>query len=382
MRIAIDISTVLNFGTDIGSARYILNLVRNLLKIDKENNYVLFGRVVSDDNLWVLDNIKKEFPHACFQVRLFKTTAQKLRNWDRFSFPPLDLIGLKADVFHFPDYLLAPLFSKNTVLTIHDMSFYSVPQFNFDWFVKKYQKIVRKNVRKAKIIIADSMSTKDDIIRHLSIRSDKIFAIHLGADEIFKKLDKAGIDKDMLGKMGIHKKFILSVGTIEPRKNYVSLIQAFAQVRKKADISCVICGKTGWKSEATFAAHQKSPYKEDIKFIGSVSDEELLQLYNQAELLFYPSYFEGFGLPIVEAMACGLPVVASNTSSIVELVQDKDLLFAPEDIAGFSKKILALLQDKALRQSLSLKSIENASLFRFEKTARQTLEAYQKALMR
>ena len=382
MRIAIDISTVLNFGTDIGSARYILNLVKNLLTIDKENTYILFGRILSDENIWVLENLKKEFPDACFQTRLFRTTSQKIKIWDRFSFPPLDLIGLKADVFHFPDYLLAPLISKNTVLTIHDMSFYSVPQFNFDWFVKKYQKIVRENARKAKVIIADSISTKNDIIRHLGIRSDKIFAVHLGAEESFKKLDKANVDKDMLGKMGVHKKFILSVGTIEPRKNYVTLIKTFDQIRKTADISCVICGKTGWKSEATYAAHQESPFKEDIKFIGSVSDTELLQLYNQAELLFYPSYFEGFGLPVVEAMACGLPVVASNTSSIVELIPDKDLLFDPEDSPGFTEKILAILKDETLKDALSIKSIENARLFRFEKTARQTLQAYQKALDR
>ncbi len=382
MRIAIDISTVLNFGTDIGSARYILNLIRNLLTIDQDNSYVFFGRVLNKDNLWVLDHIKKEFPHTSFATHLFKTTEQKMQRWDRFSFPPLDLMGLKADVFHFPDYLLAPLVSKNIVLTIHDMSFYSVPQFNFDWFVKKYQKIVGRNARKAKVLIADSLSTKNDIIRHLDIEGDKIFAIHLAADKIFQKLDKASIDKGLLAQMGIHKKFILSVGTIEPRKNYGSLIEAFNQIRKTVDIHCVICGKTGWKSEATYEAHQNSPYKEDIQFIGSVSDAALLQLYNQAELLFYPSYFEGFGLPVVEAMACGLPVIASNTSSIVELVHDRDLLFDPEDIAGFSKKILAILENKDFRHALSLQSIENASRFSFEKMARQTLEAYGKALHR
>ncbi len=380
MRIAIDISTVLNFGTDIGSARYILNLVKNCCKIDKENTYVLFARHFNDKYLWVLEDIKKECPDASLEFKLFHTTEARMRRWDKLSFPPLDWIGLKADVFHFPDYLLAPLFSKNTVLTIHDMSFYSVPQFNFDWFVKKYQKIVKKNALKAKVLIADSLSTKNDIMRHLGISQEKIFAIHLGADDFFQKLDQEKIDKKMIQKMGIQKRFILSVGTIEPRKNYETLIKSFNKIRDKMDICAVICGKTGWKSEGTFEELEKSPYKEDIHFIGSVSDEQLLQLYNQAELLFYPSYFEGFGLPVVEAMACGLPVVASRSSSIVELVNDKDLLFEPEDIAGFSNKILSILTDQALKKHLASKSIENAKLFRFEKMARQTLDAYQRAL--
>ncbi len=159
----------------------------------------------------------------------------------------------------------------------------------------------------------------------------------------------------MLKKYGVDKKYILSVGTIEPRKNYITLIKAFNILKSKRlrdknysidnskeqtlNYKLVIVGRTGWKSEPTYNELNNSPYKNDILFLGHVSDPDLVQIYNQAELFVYPSIFEGFGLPVVEAMKCGLPVLVSNSSSLVEIAPDKNFLVNPKNPEEFAEKI-------------------------------------------
>lgn len=389
MRIGIDISTVLNHGKDIGAGRYITNLVKTLFETDKENTYVLTGRYITGVNLYIVDELKDIWSGSNrhqngktsknLELNLYRTTQKKLDAWNSCSFPPIEMRGFNSDVLHCPDYLIPPTFNKNIILTIHDLAFMRFPHFNFEWFIKKYVKLVKKNSKIAKNIIASSESTRNDIIKFFNTDSAKVHAIHLAAEKIFKKLDEGEIKRELLKKYGINQRFILSVGTIEPRKNYVTLIKAFNHIKSSSKDfrhQLLIVGKTGWLSEAAYAEFEQSPYKNEIIFLGSLADAELVQLYNMAELFIYPSIFEGFGLPVIEAMQCGLAVLASNTSSIPELIHDRHLLFNPADESEIAHKILEYTGSEIKRKEAAAKCRGFASEFDWKNTAEKTLEVY------
>ena len=383
MRIGIEVSTVLDHGHDIGAGRYIINLVKNLLALDKKNIYVLTGRHQTNKNLSIFYDLKSNFSGNKVELKFFKTGARRLRSWDRLRFPPLEMLGLKTDMLHCPDYMIPPTLSKNIILTIHDLGFIRFPEFNFDWFIKKYTREVRRNASLSKKIIADSASTANDIMEFFKTDPGKVEVVHLAADTIFKKLHKKELDPGIIKKFGIDKKYIFSVGTIEPRKDFPTLIRAFNQVKEMGDnFDCklVIAGRTGWKSEATYRERELSKYTDDILFAGKVSDTELIQLYNQAELFIYPSLFEGFGLPPLEAMSCGLPVILSDTSSLKEIAGSAAVLVKPGDAAGIRRAIIKIISDPAFRKVLSGNSIAQAARFNWKKTAQKTLELYNSIL--
>ena len=405
MNTGIDISTVLNFGVKVGSGRYIINLLNGLFFLagesqkqtltGKENmesfpedskqptdkiSFTLTGRYSDDSNIRHIEDLVSQYPGLNIKLKLFKYPQDRIENWDKRGFPPIELKGFKADILHCPDYIIAPSINKNIILTIHDLSFYRFPEFNFDWFIKKYQAMVLKNAERAKIIIADSMSTRQDIIDFMKIDPQKIKVVYLAADKKFRVLPLSEQRGEALEKFNISKKFILSVGTIEPRKNFKTLIRAFNIFKKSYDSSkdwqLVIAGKTGWKSEETFDEYKKSPYHDEIIFTGETNDEDLVQLYNQAALFVYPSFFEGFGLPVLEAMSCGLPVIATDTSSIPEVYPNKEFLLDPLDEETMAQKINLVLTDAGKREDLIKFSIENAKKFSWENTARQTMQIY------
>jgi glycosyltransferase involved in cell wall biosynthesis len=381
LRIGIDISTLLNHGPDIGAGRYTLNLVRSLIKIDKKNTYILTGRCISTDHLDTVNILKKESAGSRVELKIFNTTQKKIDLQNRFRFPPLEFSGFRADILHCPDYLIPPTLNKNIVLTIHDLAFIRFPEFNFDWFVKKYAREVRRNARSAKIIIADSLSTRNDIIEFFKIDPEKVGVACLAADRTFKRLPGNEKDKNVLKKYRIDKKYILSVGTIEPRKNFITLIRAFNLIKQEDsgfNYKLVIAGRTGWKSEATYAERENSPWSEDILFTGRVPDEDLVQIYNQAELFVYPSIFEGFGLPPLEAMSCGLPVIASDTSSLKEVVAEAGILLKPGDVNAFEKEIINVIRNEDIKEKMREKSLARAQKFSWEETARKTIDLYYK----
>ncbi|MHB1276409.1 MAG: glycosyltransferase family 4 protein [Candidatus Humimicrobiaceae bacterium] len=400
MKIGIDISTILNFGINIGSGRYIINLLNGLFYLSNERkkqsdikdnlkdygnvmdkiSFILTGRYSDDSNIHHINNLVAKYPDLKIKLKLFKYSQDKIDRWNKRGFPPIELKGFKADMLHCPDYIIPPSINKNIILTIHDLSFYRFPEFNFEWFIKKYQAMVLKNAKRAKIIIADSESTRQDIINFMKIDSQKVKVIYLAADKKFKVIARGELKSETLEKFNISKKFILSVGTIEPRKNFKTLIKAFNVFKDNymasKDYELVIAGKTGWKSEETFEEYKKSPYINEIIFTGELNDEDLIQLYNQASLFVYPSIFEGFGLPPLEAMSCALPVIATNTSSVPEVYPNEEFLLNPFDEEKMAQKINLVLTDDNTRDTLIKFSIENSKKFSWEKSALQTMQVY------
>ena len=384
LRIGIDISTLLNHGPDIGAGRYIINLIRNLLRIDKKNTYVLTGRYITGEYLPEIYDLKSQFPDSKVKLDLYNTTFRKLKLWDKIRFPLLELLGFKADILHCPDFIVPPTMNKNIILTVHDLAFIRFPEFNLDWFIKKYTGEIKRNARISKKIIADSESTRNDIVNFFGIDPARVDVVYLAADDIFRKLTEKEKSMDILKKYQIDKKYILSVGTIEPRKNFAALIRAFNNIKKTrigSGYKLVIVGRTGWKSEATYQGRENSPYSDDILFTGRITDQDLVQLYNWAELFVYPSLFEGFGLPPLEAMSCGLPVIAYDTSSLKEIIGDAGKLVETGDETELENQLLYVLENEKIKRELSSKSLTQAKKFKWEETAKKTLDIYNKIIM-
>jgi len=375
MQIGIEISTLLNHGHDIGAGRYIYNLTRNLLAIDSHDRYILAARYLTDNHLKTVASLAK----SNAKLKLFKVTEKRLKLWDRIGFPPYEFLGFGSDVLHCPDFMIPPTFNRNIVLTINDLAFVRFPEFNFEWFIEKYTRQVKANALRAKKIIAISKSTKNDIVNFFGIPPGKISVIYPAADKVFKKLKNP--DTSVLNRYNTGGEYILSVGTIEPRKNYPLLINAFGKIKPRYPrLKLVIVGRTGWKSEASYKAREDSPYKQDILFLGRVEDSDLVHIYNQALAFVYPSLFEGFGLPVLEAMSCGLAVIASNTSSLPEVVGESGMLIPPRQFQDLSEAIDKLLSDSSLKKELSEKAIRQAEKFSWLDNATRTLKVYQSAV--
>ncbi|MBN2072641.1 MAG: glycosyltransferase family 4 protein [Actinobacteria bacterium] len=381
LKIGIDISTFLDHGPEVGAGRYILNLVNSLLSSESGDTFILTGRYTTGKHYDIIRDLEKKYGRDRVSVKVFRISPRILKVWDRMDWPPLECLGFKADLLHCPDYLIPPTLNKNIVLTVHDLAFIRHPEFNFEWFISKYSALVRKNTVRARTVFADSVSTRDDIIKFLETDPARVEVIYPAADSFFRKLDESEIDKKVPEKYNTGQRFILSVGTIEPRKNYVALVRAFNTLKKTGrypGVRLVIAGQTGWKSEDSFREINESPFKGDIIVTGKITDGDLLQLYNQAELFAYPSFLEGFGLPPLEAMQCGLPVICSDSSSLREVVGNAGIMVPPNEYSILSGNIAKMLDSGQLRGEYSGKGLKKARTFSWEKTAQRAIKIYHK----
>ena len=372
MKVAIDVSQIV-YGT--GVSNYTANLVRYLLKIDKRNQYVLFGTSLRQRNkLYEFKKSLENFENVTFKFRflpptLFELLANRLR-----ILSVENLIGQEVDIFHSSDWTQPKVKSKNTkkVTTIHDMTVYLFPS-SFD---PKIIKIQRQRLAKVKeevdLVIADSQSTKEDVVKFLEIPDEKVRVVYLAASDEFRPADDEKV-KDVLQKYKIKKPYILSVATQEPRKNIQKLIDSFEKIREgQPDFSLVLVGKQGWG--------QGFHFTEGVIWTGYIPKEDLIAVYSGCRVFVYPSLYEGFGLPILEAMACGVPVVTSNNSSMAEIAKDVAILVDPRSESQLEKAIKMVISlsledyQKMVRASLNC-----SRKFTWTKTAKETLKIYQEA---
>ncbi|MBT6231382.1 MAG: glycosyltransferase, partial [Candidatus Scalindua sp.] len=304
MRIGINASKIYDVHTGVG--RYTSNLSRSILKTSSKNDYYLYtpGRVgkTARSNIEGTDFEKPA-------VSIQNNTLRIL--WEQMVLPMYSRKD-RLDLFHYTDHALSLLFRKcPIIITVHDIAYLRLPNL-LNTSRKVYKKnILQISIRKAKIIIADSYATKEDIIEYFGIREEKIRVIHLGVESRFRPINNV---EDFRLKNNLPSKMILNVGTLEPRKNVVSLIKAFRKLREMGfeDVKLVIAGNKGWLYQEIFKEVGQSGLKQEILFLGVVRDKDLPLLYNCADIFVYPSLYEGFGLPPLEAMACGVPVITSN----------------------------------------------------------------------
>jgi len=382
LRALLDVTSLINHGQDIGAGRYILNLIKGMLSLDEDIEYILFGTCSDSRYLPLAYGLKQEFPHSHMGFRFFKAGQKMLKTRELLRFPPIELLGLRGDIVHAMDYNIPPTINKNIILTIHDLAFMRFPELNFEWFIKKYSRMVAKNTLLSKKILAPSQSTAHDIHKYFNTEKHKIETVHLAAAPAFRLLPSSEIDCLVPEAFGIKPPFLLSVGTIEPRKDFPTLIGAYNTARQRQPgfiHRLVIAGRTGWKSEETYRTREASPYKDDIIFTGRLTDRELVQMYNQADVFVYTSLFEGFGLPPLEAMSCGLPVICTDSSSLTEVVDDAGILVPPGNTRVFAEKILLVTGSRDLKKKLSQSSLKRAGEFSWKKTAEKTLSVYREA---
>lgn len=357
-------------GGGIGTYSY--ELIKNLNIIDLYNEYYLIHHTPMHLNIYSTNYEILIKIHSIF----YKKTIWRMIDL------PLKLKFIKElDLVHDP-YEIGPLsfempFKK--VITIHDLTPILFPDTFNSMIVLLHKRLLPRTLKNANRIITVSNSTKNDLISLFKIPKEKIRVIFNGVDEKFKPLSNKEIKK-VKQKYSLNFPFILYVGTLEPRKNIPSLIKAFYKFKKTNPLyKLVIAGKKGWKYNEIFETIDKLNLQNDIVFTGYILDNDLPALYNAADLFVYVSIYEGFGLPPLEAMACGTPVITSNTSSLPEIVDDAGIMVDPYDIDGLSNAIFKVLTDEGLKTKMIKKGFEKAKMFSWEKCARETLEVYEEA---
>jgi glycosyltransferase involved in cell wall biosynthesis len=368
-RIGIDYTSAVRQGAGIG--RYTRSLIGALAERDRENDYVLLsaGR----------DPSRRTWP-ANFRRRELPLTDRHLSIiWQRWRLPlPVELLAGRVAIYHSPDFVLPATWRARTVLTVHDLSFMRFPACSSPPLLAYLMEAVPRSVRRADLILADSENTRRDVIELLGVSPDRVHTLLLGVEDAFASQTAPEATQAALARYGIARPYILGVGTLQPRKNYPRLIRAYARLRERhgIDHQLVIAGAPGWLYEDVYATIAEHGLGEAVRITGFVAETDLPALYQAADLFAFPSLYEGFGLPILEAMACGTPVVTGNGSSLPEVAGDAALLVAPEDEDALADAIWRLLSDPSLCDTLVSRGYQRVRNFTWAKAAQQLLEAY------
>jgi glycosyltransferase involved in cell wall biosynthesis len=288
---------------------------------------------------------------------------------------------LNLDLVHDPTGAMPLLLTQRPrVVTIHDVIPYIYPQTStrLDWLI--YHLWLPLAVRQATLIMTDSQQSKEDIMAHLPVQAERIGVVPLAADRRFRPLNRVEV-RPISQKYGVTGPYILYVGALGSRKNLPRLLEAYARLRQwSARWKLVIAGGRKWKFSPIFEAVERLGLEAQVHFTGYVADEDLPALYNGADLFVFPSLYEGFGLPVLEAMACGTPVVTSNTSSLPEVTGEAALLVDPYDVAAISTAMRRVLTDPELARGLRERGLARAAQFSWERTARETVAVYERVL--
>ena len=382
MRIGIDIRC-LEEGRRTGVEEYTLNLLANLFSIDKENEYVLFFNSFKKpdfDLSWT-----EKYPNVRVKFFRFPNKFLNFCFW-YFDRPFIDRMIGRVDLFFMPNISFGAFTKKvKLVTTVHDLSFEYYPE-TFSWKRRLWHVFVnpRKLCKRANKIITVSRSTADDLKNLYKISSNKIEVIYSGVDESFKTIDRNDIKLiEIKEKYGLPYKFILFLSTIEPRKNIVGLVRAYNQMRKIKNseldkYKLVIAGSPGWKQKEIISEISQSEFSKDILLIGEVDDADKVYLYNLAMLFVYPSFFEGFGFPPLEAMKCKTIVLASNNSSLPEVVGEGGIQVDPKKPDEIFRAMKEILLDKNLQSKLRDNGTKQSQKFNWQKTAEEFLKVIDK----
>jgi glycosyltransferase involved in cell wall biosynthesis len=363
MRIGIDARLV--YYRQAGISQYTVRLLEQLAEVAEDDDFVVFQSRRDRSRLVDRPSFHKRSLWTPPHHRLEQLVL------------PLELATSDLDVLHSPDFI--PPFRRNckSVITIHDLNFLLYPHFLTPQSASYYGQIDQA-VRSCDHIVAVSESTKRDIVRLTGAPESKITVVYEAAHPIYRPLNDEQLVKQVKQRFAIDNEYILFVSTIEPRKNVPTLLMAYRQLLDNyhPGESLVLAGEKGWLFDEVFSLVEKLDLAARVQFVGGVSLDELLGLYNGARLLVHPAFYEGFGLPPLEAMACGTPVVVSNTSSLPEVVGDAALLVDPTDVDSMTVAIWRMLSDSALRRQMRQKGLRRAGCFSWKKAALETLDIY------
>ena len=362
-----------------GVGRLVRNQVLALADVDHDNDYRL---VYARPNRGSVP----QFPHSQNFSRHEVGVRERWLSimWHRANVPlPADWLSGPVDIYHSPDFVLPPLRHARGILTVHDLAFLMRPECA-DAHLRAYlEQVVPRSVQRADFIIADSENTRNDLVVLLGVDPALISVVPGGVEPRFTPVADPELLRRARHHLGVGESpFVLAIGVIEPRKNLNRLMDAFVALKQRAavpaDLKLVLAGGRGWLFDGIFEHHAASPLRDDILLPGFVPDELLPAIYTAAEVLAFPSLYEGFGLPILEAMACGTPVVASRASCLPEVAEGAALLIDPTNVDGLSVSLELALADPALRARLIAEGRQRASLYTWRRAAERLLEVYQR----
>ncbi|NIT03492.1 glycosyltransferase [Candidatus Saccharibacteria bacterium] len=363
-----------------GITYFTKGILDELIKQDKKDTFDLFlFRLFPKSKIFMFGRQRKNFRYRYQRLFPFKV-YYKLHKWGINI--PLELFFGSHDLYFFPNFTLYPHRRGRSVVVVHDLSFEKVPQFVFKKNVEFLQKFVPPSVAQADRVVAISQNTKQDLIETYGVPEKKISIVNPGVDlKVFKPQSESEIAK-VKKKYGIERPFVLYLGTLDPRKNVAALVRAYAALRDQGRYQLVLAGKVGWMHEKrvygeVFEVVGKLGLKDDVVFTGYVPDEDRPKLLSACEVFVFPSLFEGFGMPVVEAQACGAPVVTSNVTSLPEAGGNGALYVEPTNLGQLTRALEDVLGKPALRESLRKKGLANARRHTWAKSAKKMMKVFE-----
>ena len=362
MRIGIDAR--LTYYSQAGISRYIQRLVADLPQLDPAVE-------------WFVVHSRKDSRTLAGGRRMNAWTPchHSLERWALSC----ELLPARLDLFHSPDFIPPAFGAGRVVITVHDLNFVHFPEFLTADALRYYAGQIKWAIRRADHILADSFQTREDLLQLLDVPPEKVTTVHLAADERFRPVS----DLSLLNHYNLSPGYLLFVGTLEPRKNIPTLLHAYRILLDKGvtDVPLVLVGQAGWLAKGIFETVDRLDLGRRVRILDNVVGlDPLIHVYNGAGLLVIPSFYEGFGLPALEAMACNTPVVASDRGSLPEIVADAGLLIDPEDPEALAAAMERGLNDDLLRADLIAKGRMQVARFSWQETARQTLQVYRQVL--
>ena len=379
MRIGFDVTPLCAPRSGVGT--YTLNLLDHLRRLAEDDIVPLAHR----RRLWEppstlhspFSNLTLHPPFSNLQspVSMNKTL------WMQTVLPWL-LTRLRTDVCHFTNGVASLWTPCPSVVTIHDMTLWLFPQHHYRRRLLAMRPLMPLAARRATAIIAVSHSTKRDIVRILGVPESKVHVIYEAPAPCFRPLTSSPKLEEVRRRYRLPQRFVLYVGTIEPRKNLVRLLEAFAHLRQGRAIphALILAGHRGWKDETVFATVERLGVQDAVRFLGYVPEDDLVALYNLADVLVFPSLYEGFGLPVLEAMACGTPVVTSPRGSLQEVAGDAAVFVDPTEVGSIAEGLRRILKDPAEREALRARGLAHASRFTWEAAALRTWQLYHRCV--
>ncbi|TAL62237.1 MAG: glycosyltransferase family 1 protein [Bacteroidetes bacterium] len=375
MKIAIDVSQIAYKGT--GVAIYTSELVKHLIKLDYQNKYMLFGMSLRNKNTITsfFDEIKKlNTDIDCKLLTIPQTVANVL--WNKLHVLDIDKLIGSADILHSSDWIQPPTSAKK-ITTVHDLVVYKYPEVSHPYIVQTQKRRLYWVKKECDMTIADSLASREDLITTLHFNPSKVQVVYPGLQEKYTRQNNKEKER-VRKKYKLANDYILAVGKIEPRKNLKTTLDCFEEFLNHPLISksgkrfeLIIVGMEGWDNSIHIA-------NDNIRMLGYIQDEDMPAFYSSACLFLYPSLYEGFGLPILEAMACGCPVVTSARGSLKELAADAALIVDPLNKKEIVDAIVSSVIDSKLRDDFIGKGLIQSKKFQWTKTANELINIYKK----
>ncbi|WP_410500453.1 glycosyltransferase family 4 protein [Chroococcidiopsis sp. SAG 2025] len=371
-----------------GVGLQVANLIHSLYSLQAEENFelgIVYQPGIKD---WLRGNWN--IPEALTQYPSVHVLPIPVRVSNLLLFPTYKSIWSSLakswgnpDILHGTNYSVYPCDRGFKVMNIYDVAFIKYPQY-VNAVAKSYAEKVKRCLRWTDLVLTISESSKQDIIQHLNVAAERVFVAPLASRYCSNYLSALNIEQlSQTANYDFSKPYLLFVSNIEPRKNIISIVMAFNELKQRYKIehNLILIGRKGWNYQSIFAAIESSPYQQDIYHLDYLSDELVALFYVRADVFVYPSYYEGFGLPVLEAMTLGTPVVASNTSSLPEVTGDAAILIDPNDSNKLAEAIWEVINNSQLRYELIQKGKVRAKQYSWQHNARETLNAYRSLLV-